>query len=71
MLGDLMQVAYPAREPEEAALLRAFTWWQRAVPERVVARARPVKLYGGTLLVHTATSAWAAELDHMREHAER
>lgn len=62
-----MSKAYPAREPDEAALIRAFSWWQKAVPERVVARARPVRLVNGTLFVNTATSAWALELDHLRE----
>ncbi len=66
-LAELMSRAYPAREPDEAALIRAYSWWQKAVPERVVARARPVRLVHGTLVVHTATSAWALELDHLRE----
>jgi hypothetical protein len=66
-LSSLVHTVYPSREPEEAQAIRVFAWWRRAVPPRVFARARPVKLTQGVLIVHTATSAWAAELDHVRE----
>jgi hypothetical protein len=61
-LAALIPGAYPSAEPEEIAALRAFAWWARAVPERVARNARPVRLRGGVLLVHAATSAWASEL---------
>jgi hypothetical protein len=66
-LSQLVHAVYPAREPEEAQVIRVFAWWRRAVPARVFARARPVKLSHGVLLVHTATSAWATELDLLSE----
>jgi hypothetical protein len=57
---------YPGKEPESAAMIRACSWWRKAVPSRVFARARPVRLLRGTLYIHTATSAWAAELDLLK-----
>ena len=66
-LGALVREVYPSREPEDAQAIRVFAWWRKAVPERVFARARPVRFSHGTLFVHTATSAWAAELDHLQE----
>jgi hypothetical protein len=66
-LSHLVHAVYPSREPEEAQAIRVFAWWRRAVPARVFARARPVKLSHGVLLVHTATSAWATELDYLSE----
>lgn len=67
LLADVVRSAYPSREPREAAAVRAFTWWRRAVPPRVYEQARPVRIAHGILYVHTATAAWAAELDHLRE----
>jgi len=66
-LGELVRDVYPSREPDEVAAIRAFAWWRKAVPERVFLRARPVRLSGGVLYVNTATTAWASELDHMKE----
>jgi len=66
-LAELLTKAYPGKEPEDAAAIRVLSWWRKAVPERVVERARPVRFRGGILLVHTATSAWAQELDYARE----
>lgn len=65
-LSELVRKVYPGREPEEAAVIRVFTWWRRAVPARVFARARPVRLSHGVLYVNTATPAWALELDHLK-----
>jgi hypothetical protein len=67
LLSDLVREVYPSREPADAAAIRVFAWWRRAVPERVYMRARPTRLANGTLWVHTATSAWAAELTHLNE----
>jgi len=66
-LSDLVRQVYPGREPADAAAIRVFSWWRRAVPERVFMRARPIRLNAGVLWVHTATSAWAAELEHLKE----
>jgi hypothetical protein len=66
-LAALIQAVYPAREPDDIMAIRVFHWWRRAVPERVYVRARPVRLYAGTLYVNTATSAWASELEHWKE----
>ena len=65
-LSELLRSVYPGREPEEAAAIRVFTWWRRAVPARVFARARPVRLSHGILYVHTASPAWALELDYLK-----
>jgi hypothetical protein len=66
-LGELVVGVYPSREPEEVRALRAFSWWERAVPPRVSKNARPVRFSRGVLTVHAATSAWAQELDFLKE----
>ncbi len=40
----------------------AFRDWEAAVGTRIAARARPLKLERGVLLVRTASSTWAQEL---------
>lgn len=65
-LADVLRAVYPSREPEEVAIIRVFSWWRRAVPARVYLRARPVRLSHGILYVHTASPAWALELDYMK-----
>jgi hypothetical protein len=65
-LSELLRAAYPGREPEDAAAIRVYNWWRRAVPARVFARARPVRLSHGILYVHTASPAWALELDYLK-----
>lgn len=66
-LANLVREVYPSQEPENAAAIRVFAWWRKAVPERVFMRARPVRLQSGVLWVHTANSAWASELEHVKE----
>lgn len=66
-LAELVREVYPSREPDDVAAIRAFAWWRKAVPERVFLRARPVRMSHGVLYVNTATTAWASELDHMKE----
>ena len=66
-LSSLIRSVYPAREPDDITAIRVFHWWKRAVPERVYRRARPVRLRHGILHVHTATSAWASELEYEKE----
>jgi hypothetical protein len=61
-LSQLVRRVYPKREPEELKTLRACGWWQRAVSERVLANARPVRLDGTVLSLHTSTGAWANTL---------
>lgn len=51
--------------PEQIDSARIFAWWCTALPDRIVAKARPVKLERGVLFVHVASSAWAQELHHM------
>lgn len=65
-LSELLRAVYPGREPEDAAVIRVFSWWRKAVPARVFARARPVRLSHGILYVHTASPAWALELDYLK-----
>jgi hypothetical protein len=67
MLAEVLRSVYPGREPEDVAAIRVFGWWRRAVPARVFARARPVRLSHGVLYVHTASPAWALELDHLKQ----
>lgn len=62
-LSELVTAIYPSKEPDEVKAIRAFGFWDKAVPERVAANARPVALIRGTLVVHTATTVWAQELD--------
>ena len=59
-LGNILQKVHPA--PEQMNMARVFGWWARALPERIVRRARPVALRHGTLVVHCETSTWAQEL---------
>jgi len=64
-LGELLPRVYP--EADQAIVLKVFGWWSRAVPQRVLRNARPVRLKNGVLIVHTATSAWASELDLLKD----
>jgi len=74
-ITKLLKGVYPAPDQLEAA--RAFAWWTRSVPPRIVENARPVRLSGGVLLVHVRSSVWANELSYLtddllkrlREHA--
>ena len=65
-IGGVLAAVYPSREPEELQAIRVFGWWDRAVPPRVARNARPVRLAAGVLTVHTATAAWASDLDFLR-----
>ncbi|MDH3199812.1 MAG: DUF721 domain-containing protein [Myxococcales bacterium] len=64
-LGKLLKSVYPAPDQLEAA--RAFAWWSRSVPPRVLEHARPVKLFHGVLIVHVSSSVWANELHYLGE----
>jgi hypothetical protein len=66
-VAALVARAYPAREPAEIAAMRAFAWWNRAVPAKIVENARPVQIRRGVLTVHTSTSAWANTLQYESE----
>ena len=76
-VGTLLKGVYPAPDQLDAA--RVFAWWSRAVPSRIVANARPVKLSRGVLVVHVSSSVWANELhylasdllDEVRKHVPR
>ena len=46
----------------ELDAVRAFGGFMRALSPRILRNARPVKLFKGTLLVHTSNSAWANSL---------
>lgn len=65
-LSDLVAKVYPSREPEEVRAIRAFVWWEKAVPRRVLENARPVGVRRGVMTVHTATSVWANELEMLK-----
>ncbi len=62
-ISELIRAAHPAPEQFDAA--RVFSWWCTALPERIVDRARPVRLDKGVLWVHVSSSTWAQELHHM------
>jgi len=62
-LGFVIQADSKLRVPAsiEASPI-AFRDWEDAVGTRIAARARPIKLERGVLLVRTASSTWAQEL---------
>jgi len=64
-VGKLLQGVYPAPDQLEAA--KAFAWWSRSVPPRILEHARPVKLSHGVLIVHVSSSVWANELHYLGE----
>ncbi|MDH3623209.1 MAG: DUF721 domain-containing protein [Myxococcales bacterium] len=64
-LGKVLQSVYPAPDQLEAA--KAFAWWSRSVPPRVLEHARPVKVFHGVLIVHVSSSVWANELHYLAE----
>ncbi len=74
-VAKLLKNVYPAPDQLEAA--KAFAWWSRSVPPRILAHARPVRLSRGVLIVHVSSSVWANELHYLsddlltrlREHA--
>jgi len=74
-IAKLLKGVYPAPDQLEAA--KAFAWWTRSVPPRILENARPVRLSRGVLLVHVSSSVWANELSYLtddllarlREHA--
>ena len=61
-LSALVTKVYPGREPDALATARAFGWWSRAVSDRVLHNARPVRLNRGVMTIHTSTAAWANSL---------
>ena len=65
-LAQILDGAYPGRK-EDKSLIRTFSWWERAVSQRVVEVASPVKLLRGTLIIHTRSSSWAQELTFHQE----
>lgn len=61
-LSALVARVYPGRSREELDAVRAFGAFMRALSQRILRNARPVKLMRGTLIVHTSNSAWANSL---------
>jgi hypothetical protein len=66
-LRDLVPAAYPSHEPAEVKAIRAFAWWERAVPARVAEAARPVRVERGVLIVHAKSHVWANELTYLKQ----
>lgn len=62
-VGKLLKGVYPAPDQLEAA--KAFAWWSRSVPPRILEHARPVRLTHGVLIVHVSSSVWANELHYL------
>lgn len=65
-LSDLVSKVYPSHEPDEVRAIRAFVWWEKSVPRRVLENARPVTIRRGVMYVHTSTSVWANELEMLK-----
>jgi hypothetical protein len=61
-LSSLVVKVYPGRSREDLEAVQAFGAFMRALSPRVLRNARPVKLFRGTLVVHTSNSAWANSL---------
>ena len=64
-VAKLLKSVYPAPDQLEAA--KAFSWWSRSVPPRILAHARPVRLSHGVLIVHVSSSVWANELHYLSD----
>lgn len=64
-VAKLLKGVYPAPDQLEAA--KAFSWWSRSVPPRILAHARPVRLSRGVLVVHVSSSVWANELHYLSD----
>jgi hypothetical protein len=64
-LSDLVVKLYPGKET--ASELQAFGWWSRGVPVRIRNNSAPISIRRRTLLVHVTTSAWAQELQFMKD----
>jgi hypothetical protein len=64
-VATLLKGVYPAPDQLEAA--KAFSWWSRSVPPRILAHARPVRLSRGVLIVHVSSSVWANELHYLSD----
>jgi hypothetical protein len=65
-IGRLVPKVYPSKEPDEIRAIRAFRWWEKAVPRRVLENARPVRASRGVLTIHVSTSVWAHELEMLK-----
>jgi len=61
-LSAIVARVYPGRSREELDAVRAFGAFMRALSQRILRNARPVKLTRGTLFVNTSNSAWANSL---------
>jgi hypothetical protein len=61
-LSSLVAKVYPGRSREDLEAVQAFGAFMRALSQRVLRNARPVKLFRGTLTIHTSNSAWANSL---------
>lgn len=64
-IAKLLKAVYPAPDQLEAA--KAFSWWTRSVPPRILEHARPVRLSRGVLIVHVSSSVWANELHYLSD----
>lgn len=62
-LFDILRKVYPA--PEELPAARAFSFWSKAMPERVQLNAQPVRFQRGELYVNVTSASWAQELAMM------
>ncbi|MCA9600545.1 MAG: DUF721 domain-containing protein [Polyangiales bacterium] len=64
-LRDVLNAAYPSKEPEDLQAVRAFYHWEKSVPPRVIPNVRPVRLSRGVLTLHAKNSVWAQEVSFL------
>lgn len=64
-IAELIGRVHP--RPADVDAARVMAAWSRVLPEKIVARARPVALTRGVLFVNVTSSAWAQELHHMHD----
>ena len=65
-VSALVPKIYPSKEPDDVRAIRAFRWWEKSVPRRVLENARPVRFSRGVMTIHVATSVWAHELQMLK-----
>jgi predicted nucleic acid-binding Zn ribbon protein len=63
--GDLLKAAARLGMDNPAASARLVKEWERIVGPEVAARAHPVSLRAGVLVVKTTSAAWASELRYL------
>ncbi len=66
LLQGLVRQVYPDRRDRALRLIAAIRAWDTRILERIRKVARPVRVEGATLVVHTTHSTWCQELEAMK-----